>query len=260
MKVGIIGFGIVGKATANTLSKSYKLVIYDKYQKLDDFRKLSSCDFIFIMVPTPFDYQNNRVDDSAIIESLNKLQENSFPNTVIIKSTVPPGYCKKYEGKYNLQIVFNPEFLRESTTPNEDFENQHTVVIGTDDLNIFKEVKKMYQQVLHSDPKYYHTSTTEAEMIKCAQNTMLASRVALANIIFDACDEHEVDYSKVREIAFDRFEILGPHMVQVPGPDGKRGFGGKCLPKDIHAFSSVYNSELLSMIIKYNNSLRDDLD
>ena len=121
MKVGIIGFGIVGKATANTLSKSYKLVIYDKYQKLDDFRKLSSCDFIFIMVPTPFDYQNNRVDDSAIIESLNKLQENSFPNTVIIKSTVAPGYCKKYEGKYNLQIVFNPEFLRESTTPSHSY-------------------------------------------------------------------------------------------------------------------------------------------
>ena len=49
-------------------------------------------------------------------------------------------------------------------------------------------------------------------------------------------------------------------MVQVPGPDGSRGFGGKCLPKDIRAFSTVYDSELLDSIISYNDSLRNDLD
>jgi len=69
-----------------------------------------------------------------------------------------------------------------------------------------------------------------------------------------------LDYDKIREIAFDRFDVLGPHMVQVPGNDGKRGFGGKCLPKDIRAFSTVYNSDLLNSIINYNDSLRDDLD
>ena len=96
-------------------------------------------------------------------------------------------------------------------------------------------------------------------MIKCAQNTMLASRVALANMIYDACNKYNIDYEIIREIAFDNFEILGPHMVQVPGPDGNRGFGGKCLPKDILAFSTIHNSDLLNEIIKYNNSLRNDL-
>ncbi len=97
-------------------------------------------------------------------------------------------------------------------------------------------------------------------MIKCAQNTMLASRVALANMIFDSCEKNGIDYKKVKKIAFDSFEILGPHMTQVPGPDGQRGFGGKCLPKDIRAFSTVSKSQLLDTIISYNDSLREDLD
>ena len=79
-------------------------------------------------------------------------------------------------------------------------------------------------------------------------------------MIYEACEDNDVNYDKVREIAFDGFEILGPHMVDVPGPDGKRGFGGKCLPKDIRAFSTIHDSELLNNIISYNDSLRDDLD
>ena len=117
-----------------------------------------------------------------------------------------------------------------------------------------------YQKVLLPSAKYYHTSLTEAEMIKCAQNTMLASRVALANMIYDACEKNGLDYQKVKEIAFDKFEILGPHMTLVPGPDGERGFGGKCLPKDIRAFSTIHDSELLDSIIEYNDTLRNDLD
>ena len=125
---------------------------------------------------------------------------------------------------------------------------------------IYISVKNMYKQVLLETASYYHTSTKEAEMIKCAQNTMLAGRVALANMIYDACDENQIDYDLIKEIAFDNFEILGPYMAQVPGPDGERGFGGKCLPKDIRAFSTVFNSNLLSSIISYNDNLRNDLD
>ena len=260
MKIGIIGYGVVGKAAAHTLSKKYKIVKFDKYAEYDKFEDFEQCDFVFISVPTPFDCDKNKVDESAITESLDKLEKIDFVNIVIIKSTVPPGACMRYSEKYNLIIVFNPEFLRESTTPNEDFENQDIIVIGTDNSETFESVKKMYQAVSVPHARYYHTTTTEAEMIKCAQNTMLASRVALANMIYDACQDHGIEYDKIRQIAFDNFEILGPYMVQVPGPDGKRGFGGKCLPKDVRGFSTIHDSELLRKIIKYNDSLRDDLD
>ena len=259
MKIGIIGYGVVGKAVFLTLSKQYSIVKYDKYKNYGTFKDLATCDMVFITVPTPFDCEEEIVDDSAVTESLENLDKKGYEGTVIIKSTLPPGTCDTYKSDYKLHIVYNPEFLRESTTPNEDFANQNTIVIGSDSIELFKSVKAMYEKVSVPEAAYYHTTITEAEMIKCAQNTMLASRVALANIVYDACSRHGVEYDKVREIAFDNFEILGPHMVQVPGPDGKRGFGGKCLPKDIRAFSTVHDSKILKEIIEYNDQLRDDI-
>ncbi len=260
MRIGIIGFGVVGKAAGATFSEKYALVKYDKFVEYDKFEKLLTCSFVFVMVPTPFDCKKNEVDDSAILETLERLESLSYKKPVIIKSTVPPGRCDYYSTNFNLEIVFNPEFLRESMTPDEDFKNQDTIVIGTSKSKIFQEVRSLYEEVLVPNASYYHTSFIEAEMIKCSQNTMLASRVALANMFYDACKEYNVDYDRVKEIAFDRFKIIGKEMTQVPGPDGNRGFGGKCLPKDTLAFSTVYSSELLQAIISYNSTLRDDLD
>ena len=259
MKIGIIGYGVVGKAIEATVSKRYSVVKYDKFVSSDPFKSILSCDFVFISVPTPFDTHNNCVDDSAVLESLDMLEKNNFDKIVIIKSTIPPGNSKIYSNKFNLRFVFNPEFLRESTTPNEDFQNQHTVVIGTNDEETFVKVKDFYAGILNTDTKYYFLPFKSAEMVKYSQNMTLASRVAISNIVFDACNKFNVDYSSIKQIAFDSFDVLGPHMTEVPGPDGQRGFGGKCLPKDILGFNSVYNSKILESIIEYNNTLRDDI-
>jgi len=260
MKIGIIGYGVVGKAISETMSKHYEIVKYDKYSNHDKFNELKNCDFLFLSVPTPFDFNKGIVDDSALVESLARLESINYDNLVIIKSTIPPGTSDRYCTQYNLRIVFNPEFLRESQTPNEDFRDQDCVVIGSKNSNDYESVKIMYEKVLSNKAVYYPTTLVEAEMVKYSQNTMLASRVALANMIYDACLSLDVDYQVVKELAFDNFEILGPHMTEVPGPDGKRGFGGKCLPKDIHGFSTIFSSPLLNAIIDYNDSLRDDLN
>ena len=69
MKVGVIGHGVVGKAASNTFQKKYQVIIYDKFQDLDEFDRLSECSFVFIMVPAPFDCKKKLVDISAIEES-----------------------------------------------------------------------------------------------------------------------------------------------------------------------------------------------
>ena len=91
--IGIIGFGVVGKAAANTLSKVYELALYDKFVDVGNFTDLLQCDVVFIMVPTPFDCHKNKVDDSAVVESLKKLVDLNYKGIVIIKSTLPPGSC-----------------------------------------------------------------------------------------------------------------------------------------------------------------------
>ena len=62
MIIGIIGFGVVGKAIDATLSEEYKIVKYDKYSEYNKFEDLKNCDFIFIAVPTPFDCNKNKID------------------------------------------------------------------------------------------------------------------------------------------------------------------------------------------------------
>ena len=103
--IGIIGYGVVGKAAVNTFSKAFHIIKYDKYQDLDQFEDLSASDFIFIMVPTPFDCLEGGVDDSAVTESLEKLQSLKVKVPVIIKSTVVPGSCREYKKKYELAYV-----------------------------------------------------------------------------------------------------------------------------------------------------------
>ena len=103
MRIGIIGYGVVGKAAHQTFRKCYEVVKYDKYQDLDKFEDLLSCNFIFIMVPTPFDCNKNRVDDSAILESLQKLDELNFSNLDILHVLITPKK-KNYLGFLMLKV------------------------------------------------------------------------------------------------------------------------------------------------------------
>ena len=108
MIIGIIGYGVVGKAIDATVSKIYKTIKYDKFSKIDAFNSLLECQQIFISVPTPFDCNKEHVDLSAILESLERLQKINYSGIVIIKSTIPPGTSDIYSDKFDFDLVFNP--------------------------------------------------------------------------------------------------------------------------------------------------------
>ena len=97
-------------------------------------------------------------------------------------------------------------------------------------------------------------SSEEAEITKYAHNVFGALKVTYFNGIYDICKKNNLDYDKVREGVLLSGYINAPH-TQVPGPDGKFGYGGKCFPKDVNAFTELLSGYPIYEILKPLKSL-----
>jgi len=108
------------------------------------------------------------------------------------------------------------------------------------------------------------TKSSTAEMVKYFTNCFLATKVTFANQMFEICEASGIDYDKVCEYALHDTRIGKSHLA-VPGPDGDRGFGGHCFPKDLSAmiyYADEINagSGLLQAVNFYNNEIRGNRD
>jgi UDPglucose 6-dehydrogenase len=137
-----------------------------------------------------------------------------------------------------LNIVFNPEFLTEKSA-RLDFINQSRIVLGGDKLHTAK-VAELFNERF----KYCHIIQTDyktSEMIKYFCNVFFSVKVSFANEMKQICDTIGADWSTALE-GFVADGRVGDSHLNVPGPDGKMGFGGSCFPKDINAFMSFASS------------------
>jgi len=259
--IGIVGQGYVGKAIKGIFDDFYiqrkdnstEILTYDK--KLHSKSNVSSLkelvrksEFIFVCVPTPSNDDNSC--HTEIVEDVVS-QINSFSIffkkscIVIIKSTVPPGTTKMLDEKNkNIDLIFNPEFLREASFM-EDFKNQNRIILGGKKSAV-NSVEKIYNQIF-KNIKIIKTESSTAEMVKYLINTFLATKVSFANEMKLLCDKANINYEEVikHSLHDDR---LGNSHWSVPGPDGKIGFGGSCFPKDLKA------------LIFYSKNMGIDLD
>jgi len=255
MKVGIIGQGFVGNAIKEKFKHKFDIYAYDKlwghvrsYQneveiKLSDGTNsrevVENSDIIFVCLPTPMFMDTGGCDISIVWSAVSELnqyaKEFGVNRTVIIKSTVPPETTMSINASNsNLDVCFSPEFLTEANAV-KDFENQSRIVIGAD-IDV-PHVEDMFRECF-PNATYYKMSTTEAEMVKYTANLFLATKVSFFNDIYDLCRELEIDYDVVAGVAVTDKRIGASHY-QVPGPDGDRGFGGHCFPKDTAAIIHV---------------------
>jgi UDPglucose 6-dehydrogenase len=183
-------------------------------------------------------------------------------NIVVLKSTVPPGTCEKIKKIHsNLRIVFSPEFLTEANYI-EDFRDCNRMIFGGESEDTGECVKVLSS--VFPEKSYLITDLKTAETVKYFINTFLAVKVIFANEMKDICDATNVDYDAVKRLAlFDN--RLGNSHFQVPGPDGSRGFGGTCFPKDINALikfseSVGVESDLLKTAWDKNLKIRNNKD
>ena len=272
MELGIIGVGFVGGATAHVLEKAHHLYLYDKYKApynsdrdLEQLAENSEC--AFICVPTPMqnsgaiDYSNIYNTLDSLLEKTEKVKRNPQDLLAIIRSTAVSGTTDSLAEKYPFRFAFNPEFLREAHAI-EDMENTNRVVIGANDERSMNQVEQIYKPIF-PNVNYIEVNRDTAEMIKYAANAMLTSQIAVANEIHQICNAVGVDYDLVKKaILLD--ERIGRN-IDVPGPDGDLGFGGKCFPKDLNALiylarENLYRPYLLEEVWRLNEKVRKNKD
>ncbi len=223
LKIGIIGYGFVGKVVAEYY-KSENPIIFDKYSPKNK-GDINEADIVFICVPTPY---NDGFDDSEVIDALKRLKREQI---IVIKSTIIPGSCEKYQKKFpKLKILFNPEFLVEKTAERDFFEPERQIVGYT------KKSKDIAAYIMEKLPIAPYNMTCDskiAEMVKYVGNAFLATKLIFFEEIFDICEKEKIPYEPVRWLVTKDQRIKDSH-TQI-GMDGKRGFDGKCLPKDLAA-------------------------
>ena len=239
--IGIVGQGFVGKAIKEGFKNTFIVETYDKYLEDESscvsLRQLvNKAEIIFVCVPTPMK-KDGSCDISIVYDVVYELDQlGTHDHIAVIKSTVPPGTTSILNNACeNIQIIFNPEFLTEANYI-ADFKNQSHIVIGGP-RPASTRVKELYRKAFYKTP-IIKTGSSVAEMVKYFINCFLATKVSFANEFEQLCDRLDVDYDKVLEYALydDR---LGKTHFSTPGPDGKRGFGGSCFPKDINALLTV---------------------
>ena len=265
MKIGIIGVGFVGGATAEVFREKYNVALYDKYkEEYNQPLALIDSDIIFICVPTPAK-STGEIDISMIEDSLILLEKltkgKKEKPLVVIRSTSVPGTAEKLSKKYFFHIASNPEFLREKHSI-EDMKNTRRIVIGAGDEKDKEKLISTYKS-LFPDAVYICTDTKTSEMIKYAANAMLIGQIGLANEIYKICESLKIDYNDIKEALLLDQRIA--RNIDVPGHDGKFGFGGKCFPKDLKAIIFLskqkgHNPGLFQEIWRLNERVRKNKD
>tara|TARA_Y100000034_G_C6806889_1_gene362375 strand:+ start:79 stop:906 length:828 start_codon:yes stop_codon:yes gene_type:complete len=239
-RVGIIGGGFVGSAVAfgfgSSNSHNFDIKIYDidSNKSSHSFEETAAqSDFIFLCLPTP-PKEDGSIDLSYIEKTVAKLGEviDPFEQTIIIKSTVVPGTCRRLSKKHGLNIVSNPEFLTERRAK-WDFINAAQIVIGSDDKSAGAKLQSLYQKRF-SSMKYLVTDTVSAEFIKYMLNCFFSVKLSFMNEMHQVGEKFGANWSDVVTGLVSDARVGDSHIT-VPGPDGQFGFGGHCFPKDLNA-------------------------
>lgn len=214
-KFGILGYGYVGKATHLSLLKNQECVIHDKKfnSSIDLFKNVET---IFVCIPTEDDK-----DIDIIISELIEIEKINPNALIIVRSTLPLGKCEYIQNKLNKKIVYIPEFLRERYWDTDCY--KRPLIIGHDDVSL-------PQWLLEEE--IVQCSTKEAELVKMFSNNFAVVRIAFANVFYDLSERVGADYDLVKSMFFQVQQ--NQTYMEVPGHDGTRGFGGKCLPKDLN--------------------------
>ena len=201
-----------------------------------EISRVGDADAVFIAVGTPSRRGDGHADLSFVYQAVREIAPLlSGAAVVITKSTVAVGTGDEIEiilrekrPDDDIQVVSNPEFLREGAAI-QDFKHPDRIVVGSGDDNARKVLAEIYRPLYLNTPPIIYVSRRTAELIKYASNAFLATKITFINEMADLCEQVGADVQEVaRAMGLDN--RIGAKFLHA-GP----GFGGSCFPKDTSA-------------------------